>query len=98
MITAPQSAMLALMAGTSITITLPEPLKHFVDSQVESGTYGTPNDYVRDLIREDRDRILRKLEDRLIENLKSELVEFSDEELDSPHFVDVCRRKLRETA
>jgi len=85
------------MPTASLNISLPEPLKAFVDAQVETGDYGTPSDYVRELILDDRDRRLARLEERLLENLKSKPIDFSDEELAAGNFVDLCRKKLRES-
>lgn len=39
-----------------MNISLPEPLKEFVDSQVKRG-YGTSSEYIRELIRRDHDRL-----------------------------------------
>lgn len=39
-----------------MNISLPGPLKTFVDEQVASGGYGTSSEYVRELIRRDQDR------------------------------------------
>jgi antitoxin ParD1/3/4 len=33
------------MAMTSLNISLPEPLKHYVEGQVASGDWGTPSEY-----------------------------------------------------
>ena len=41
---------------TTMNISLPEPLKRFVDSQVESGSYGTSSEYVRMLIRREQEK------------------------------------------
>jgi len=41
---------------TSMNITLPEPMKQFVDDQISTGSYGTASEYVRSLIREDQKR------------------------------------------
>ena len=40
-----------------MNISLPESLKSFVDEQVSQGSYGTSSEYVRELIRRDRDRL-----------------------------------------
>ena len=57
----------------SMNISLPEPLKEFVDGQISSGRYSSVSEYVRELIREDEKR---KAEDRLeallLEGLASE--------------------------
>lgn len=45
-----------------MNISLPEHLKSFVDEQVSQGGYGTSSEYVRELIRRDKDRLhLRQL-------------------------------------
>lgn len=41
---------------STMNISLPEPLKRFVDSQVESGSYGTSSEYVRMLIRREQEK------------------------------------------
>jgi len=40
----------------TMNISLPEALKDFVDDQVGAGGYSTSSEYVRELIRKDRDR------------------------------------------
>ncbi len=44
------------MANSSIHVSLPEALKRHVEGCVEAGEYASPSDYVRALIRKDRDR------------------------------------------
>ena len=46
----------------SMNISLPEPLKEFVDGQIASGRYSSASEYVRELIRDDEKR---KAEERL---------------------------------
>ena len=41
---------------STMNISLPEALRDFVDDQVGAGGYGTSSEYVRELIRKDRDR------------------------------------------
>ncbi len=41
---------------STMNISLPEALKAFVDEQVTQRGYGTSSEYVRELIRKDRDR------------------------------------------
>ena len=41
---------------STMNISLPETLKSFVDRQVATRGYGTSSEYVRELIRRDRDR------------------------------------------
>ena len=41
---------------------MPDSLKSFVDDQVSQGAYGTSSEYLRELIRKDKDRLhLRSL-------------------------------------
>ena len=39
-----------------MNISLPSALKSFVDERVSQGAYGTSSEYVRELIRRDRER------------------------------------------
>jgi len=41
---------------STMNISLPDPLKSFVDEQVKQRGYGTSSEYVRDLIRKDQER------------------------------------------
>jgi antitoxin ParD1/3/4 len=55
-----------------MNISLPEPLKEWVDSQVAAGGYGTASEYVRQLLRDEQQRRLRDQIDRtLLESLDS---------------------------
>ena len=57
---------------TTISISLPEPLKDFVDKQVTEGHFSSPSDYVSELIREEHERRAQeKLEEMLLEGLNS---------------------------
>ena len=40
----------------TMNISLPETLRHYVDTQVTERGYGTSSEYVRELIRQDQDR------------------------------------------
>ena len=56
---------------STMNISLPEALKNFVDAQVSGGAYGTSSEYVRELIRRDRDR--RQLRGLLLDGAASAL-------------------------
>ncbi|MBF0143573.1 MAG: type II toxin-antitoxin system ParD family antitoxin [Magnetococcales bacterium] len=46
----------------TMNVSLPDPMRKWVESQVESGSYANASDYVRDLIRQDqRQREMLKL-------------------------------------
>lgn len=56
----------------SMNISLPEPLKQFVDGQISTGRYSSASEYVRELIRADEKRKAEEeLEARLLEGLNS---------------------------
>lgn len=57
----------------SMNISLPDPLKQFVDGQVAKGKYSSASEYVRELIRADEKRKAEEqLEALLLEGLSSE--------------------------
>lgn len=49
-----------------MNVSLPEPLKMWVDSQVADGGYGTASEYVRQLLRNEQQRQLREHIDRTL--------------------------------
>lgn len=57
----------------SMNISLPEPLKEFVDRQIATGRYSSASEYVRELIRADEKREAdeERLEALLLEGLQS---------------------------
>lgn len=65
----------------SMNISLPDPLKKFVDGQVAEGRYSSVSEYMRELIRADE---RRKAEDRLeallLEGLNSEETELTKDD------------------
>ncbi|ODM45241.1 addiction module antitoxin [Ruegeria sp. PBVC088] len=40
----------------TMNVSLPDPMKNWVESQARTGRYSNASDYVRDLIRRDQDR------------------------------------------
>jgi antitoxin ParD1/3/4 len=56
----------------TMNISLPENLKEFVESQVQSGNYSTVSEFMRELVRrEQKERLREQLEQRLLEGLNS---------------------------
>ncbi len=54
----------------SMNISLPDPLKKFVDAQIAQGRYSSVSEYVRELIRADEKRKAEEqLEAKLLEGL-----------------------------
>lgn len=56
----------------SMNVSLPDPLKQFVDGQIALGRYSSASEYVRELIRADEKRKAEEqLEAKLLEGLNS---------------------------
>jgi len=65
---------------TTITISLPESLKQFVDAQVASKGYGNVSEYFRTLLREAQQKEAdARLEALLLEGLASESIPLDEE-------------------
>ncbi len=41
----------------TMNVSLPDPMKHWVEAQSKTGRYSNASDYVRDLIRKDQERL-----------------------------------------
>jgi antitoxin ParD1/3/4 len=74
----------------TMNISLPDPLKEFVDHQIAEGRYSSVSEYIRDLIRDDEKR---KAEERL-EALLLEGLEGEDSELTREDFDDIRKAAL----
>lgn len=60
------------MATATLNISLPEPMKVFVEERLVKDGYGTISEYVRELIRQDqKQRAEQELETLLLEGLRS---------------------------
>ena len=66
---------------TTITISLPESLKTFIEDQVSSEGFGTVSEYLRSLVRDEQKRKAQGLlESLLLEGLRSEASEMTEED------------------
>jgi len=79
------------MTMTSLNISLPEPLKQYVEGQVASGDWGTPSEYIRELIRQDKERRLHSLEQDLIAANNAPRIELAVDEIGTKGLVAVLR-------
>jgi antitoxin ParD1/3/4 len=62
----------------SMNISLPDPLKQFVDGQIATGRYSSASEYVRELIRADEKRKAEeRLEALLLEGLQGDETELT---------------------
>jgi antitoxin ParD1/3/4 len=83
------------MAVTSLNISLPEPLKDYVEGQIASGDWSTPSEYIRELIRQDKERRLHALEQDLIAAAKGPKIELSLAEIRRKGLVAALRERTR---
>jgi len=82
----------------SMNISLPDPLKSFVDRQVETGRYSSVSEYVRELIRADERRKAEEApEAKLLEGLRSAEREFSPEDWKAIRKEALSRAEARKT-
>lgn len=63
----------------TMNISLPDPMKIWVEAQAETGRYSNASDYVRDLIRRDQERAgkIAALQKLLTEGIESGISEYS---------------------
>ena len=67
----------------TMNVSLPDPLKQFVDNQIAEGRYSSVSEYIRELIREDeKRRAEHRLESLLLEGLESKESRFTRKDLD----------------
>jgi antitoxin ParD1/3/4 len=83
------------MSMTSLNISLPEALKEYVEGQVASGDWGTPSEYVRELIRQDKERRLENLEQDLIAAAKGPKIELPVAEIRKKGLISTLRERAR---
>ena len=76
---------------TSMNISLPQVLKAYVEGQVASGDWGTPSEYIRELIRQDKERRLHSLEQDLIAAAKGPKIEIALTEIRKKGLVAALR-------
>ena len=67
----------------TMNISLPDPLRDWVQEQIQDGNYSSSSDYVRDLIRRDRESREQQtiLQEAIMEGLKSGISQRSMEDL-----------------
>jgi antitoxin ParD1/3/4 len=82
------------MQGMNISV--PDPLKEFVDHQIAGGRYSSVSEYIRELIRDDEKRKAdERLESLLFEGLESEESELTRQDFDDIHREALAQLKHR---
>jgi antitoxin ParD1/3/4 len=83
------------MSSAPLTISLTdESLKNYVEARVDSGAYGTPTEYIRDLILNDRERQLTRLENHLLDSMQSDVIDIPEDVLERGALVDFLESQL----
>jgi antitoxin ParD1/3/4 len=85
------------MATETLNISLPSPLRRYVEERVERGDYGNTSEYIRELIRKDREeqdrRTLEQVEAKVLAAIESiergEWVEYT------PDYWEKLRQRVR---
>jgi antitoxin ParD1/3/4 len=78
----------------TMNISLPDPMKQYVEEQVNRGSYSSASEYVRELVRADQKRRGKDaLELRLVESINS-----GESIAITPEMLDDARRRLRTRA
>ncbi len=80
---------------TSLNISLPEALKEYVEGQVASGDWGTPSEYVRELIRQDKERRFGRLQEDLLAAARGAKIRVPLEAVRKKGLVQVLRQEMR---
>ncbi|MCC7307833.1 MAG: type II toxin-antitoxin system ParD family antitoxin [Acidobacteria bacterium] len=75
----------------TMTISLPDPLREFVEAEVSSGNYGSASELFREMVRErQKQKTQERLETLLLEGLESgQSIEVTE------HYLEQRRRALR---
>lgn len=80
----------------TMNISLPDPLKKFVDHQIAEGRYSSVSEYIRELIRDDEKRKAEgRLEALLLEGLESQEGELTRQDFAAIRKDALARLKLR---
>ena len=79
---------------TSLNISLPDPLKAYVEDRVASGDYGTPSEFVRNLIRQDKEQRRSRIETELLDALQTRNLLIAPQEFSERTLVSLLRDKL----
>ena len=83
----------------SMNISLPDPLKQFVECQISTGRYSSASEYVRELIRADeKQKAADQLDALLLEGLNSAEVELTSADWGAIRAEALARVKARKQA
>lgn len=75
----------------TMNVSLPGPMKSWVEAQAETGRYSNASDYVRDLIRRDQDRAgkIAHMQAHVNEGLASGIGEMSMDDIEAAALIEI---------
>ena len=81
----------------TMNVSLPDPMKDWVEAQARTGRYSNASDYVRDLIRRDQERAERieRMQRLIAEGLESGISPESMDDIEAAARADICAGKSR---
>jgi antitoxin ParD1/3/4 len=81
-------------AMQTMNISLPDPMKQYVEEQVSAGAYSSASEYVRELVRADQKRHAKEQLEQILLNAIN-----SGDPIDvTPEMIDEVRQRLRARA
>ena len=80
---------------TSLNISLPNALKAYVEGQVASGDWGTPSEYIRELIRRDKEHRYAELERKLLQAAQAKTLAVPVSDIGKKGLVATLRERTR---
>ena len=75
----------------TMNVSLPDPMKAWVERQAESGRYGNASDYIRDLIRKDQERLAA------FDQLQAAITKGIESGAPEPFDHEAFKRRMRES-
>lgn len=75
----------------TLNLSLPDPMKAWVERQAESGRYGNVSDYIRDLIRKDQERLAA------FDQLQAAIIKGIESGRPDPFDPEAFKRRMRES-
>jgi len=75
----------------TMNVSLPDPMKAWVERQAESGRYGNASDYIRDLIRKDQERLAA------FDQLQAAITKGVESGTPNPFDPEAFKRRMRES-
>jgi antitoxin ParD1/3/4 len=88
----------------TMNVSLPDPIREWVDERVKSGHYGNASEYVRDLIREDqrneewRQYVIRELEEGEADLREGRYTVLNSREEQKQFFNEIVENAVNEAA